>query len=660
MSLQYRADIDGLRAIAVLAVLCFHLDITGFTGGFVGVDVFFVISGFLITSIILKEIRRDNKFSVVRFYERRIRRIFPALFPVMTFTLVVGAYLFDHIAFKDLGQSITATTLFASNILFWQESGYFAAPAEHKPLLHTWSLAVEEQFYILFPLMLVVINRFFRNQYFPWLLAAGLISFSTNIWEVYNDTSAAFYFMHNRAWELLAGSILALGVIPKLQSKFLRNLLSALGFGLIFYSIGFYTESTLFPGYNAIAPVLGTCLIIYSGMNGSSSINKMLGWKPLVFIGLISYSLYLWHWPLIVFPKYMMFSRALTNFEIAGIILATFVISTVSWRFIEQPFRGKQPVIAERKMLFALSALVMVVAIGIGGVIHLQKGMPYRLGIEKNPGWTLNGEPDIFAEEIKNGVLPTQIGTGNIKPSFVLWGDSHAISLIPAVSEKAKQYGVSGYLMTHDSTPPLLDIDTINDPSNNVPRFTEEVLSFIKAHPEIKTVILAARWAFYINGNGYKQEIIQEVVLKDTSSNHTASQPNSLLLKAGLRRTVKALLGMRRQVVLVSQLPAIGYDVPRLYWVSHQTGVDYHEFIPTISEYNERNRDAQKILNELADNPNVMLISPESLLFDQTGRVMIVADNKILYRDDDHLSIAGAYFVAHAFDDMFDKMVDLQ
>jgi len=267
MPLKYRPDIDGLRAIAVLAVLFFHTGVPGFSGGFVGVDIFFVISGFLITSIILKDIK-EEQFSIARFYERRIRRIFPALFPVIAFTLAVGAYLFDANAFKDLGQSITATTLFSSNILFWRESGYFAAASFTKPLLHTWSLAVEEQFYIFFPLALVFIHRFLKSRYILWIGIAIILSLGASIWGVYYKPSATFYLVPTRAWELLAGSVLALGVLPNPSSAWLRNLLSATGLGLIMYSVGFYTEATLFPGHNAIAPVMGAWLIIYSNRGG--------------------------------------------------------------------------------------------------------------------------------------------------------------------------------------------------------------------------------------------------------------------------------------------------------------------------------------------------------------------------------------------------------
>ena len=372
MNLKYRADIDGLRAIAVMAVIFFHADIPGFSGGFVGVDVFFVISGFLITSIILTDIQAD-KFSIARFYERRVRRIFPALFPVIAFTFVAGFFIFDYKAFKQLGQSISGTTLFASNILFWIQSGYFDSPSLQKPLLHTWSLAVEEQFYIFFPLLLFGISRFLNKKYLPWLIVSGTLSLLSSIWGVYNQPSTTFYLVPTRSWELLVGSILALGVISTPQSTFVRHVLSIVGLGLIFYSVGFYNKFTVFPGHNAIVPVLGTALIIFSGIDGSSGISKMLGLKPLVFIGLISYSLYLWHWPLLVFTKYILF-RELSAIEISGIIMLTFVISALSLQFIERPFRGNNPIIPQRKNLFIASAVIMFIVSFRGKYDHPENG----------------------------------------------------------------------------------------------------------------------------------------------------------------------------------------------------------------------------------------------------------------------------------------------
>ncbi|MCX6239049.1 MAG: acyltransferase family protein [Bacteroidia bacterium] len=659
MDLKYRADIDGLRAIAVLAVIFFHTDIPGFSGGFVGVDIFFVISGFLITSIILKEIQGGN-FSIARFYERRIRRIFPALFPVIVFTLVIGAFVFNFRSFKDLGQSITATTLFSSNILFWHNGGYFAASSLQKPLLHTWSLAVEEQFYIFYPIMLIAISRFGKKRYLEWVLGIGFASLILSIWGVYINQKAVFYWVPTRAWELLAGSILALGIIPLLQSNFWRNFSSLLGLGLIIYSIGFYTEATLFPGAHALMPVLGASLIIYSGIGGASAISKLLSIRLVVYIGLISYSLYLWHWPLIAFSRYFLL-RDLTYLEVVELILITFIISVLSLKFIEQPFRGKQPIIQNRKVLFVLSSIVMLSSSLIGVVISVQNGMPYRypeanaalMRVEQTEAEFFHNF-SIIIEKNNNGNIPTLIGANGKVPSFVLWGDSHAVALMLAIIDKAKHSGVSGFAIY--GKPPVLGLDLVDTPENEALR-NEESFALIESHPECKTVILAARWAMYATGHESKNELPRiNHRLNDVRGDYSNNQLNSVLLRIGLSRVVDTLLSLGKNVVLVMDVPEIGFDVLNLGFLSSIKGENYYRLLPTQLYYHQRNKDVEDMFSELAKRPNVTIIYPGSLMFDKNSCALIMESNNFLYRDDDHLSSFGARFIASIFDDVFKNM----
>ncbi len=664
MPIKYRADIDGLRAIAVLSVIFFHTGIPGFSGGFVGVDVFFVISGYLITSIILKDIQ-SGQFSISRFYERRIRRIFPALFPVIVFTIVVATFLFDPISFESFGKSITATTVFGSNILFWKESGYFDISSITKPLLHTWSLAVEEQFYIFFPLLLIAINRFLKNRYLLWIIGIGFISLLSSIYGVYTYQVATFYLVHTRAWELLFGSLLSLGAIPELKSNVHRNIVSIIGLGLIVFSVSFYTESTIFPGISAMSPVLGSSLIIYSGMGaGRTIIKKFLSLKPIVFIGLISYSLYLWHWPLIVFSKYLLF-RDLTPFEITGIIFATFAISILSLKFIEQPFRGTRPIIPERKQLFALSAGVMVIASIIGAVIFYQKGMPNRYqGINPNFAEQFKNDSEwiFFQSNMKNierlnqGITPPIIGAKNVIPSFILWGDSHAGMLIPAVSKTSNKYKLSGFVVAHNTCLPLLKIDYMAG-SLHVAGYNQNVIDFIKAHPNIKTVIIAAYWTTNQDVSWFGDS---NRVLHDIGGEYTGNQPYSILLQAGLVRVVKTLSNYGCKVVLVSDVPVFNERVNpiKIFWRYTFFGAvpDYEQILPTMSEYATRNKDISEIFGQLSRRSNVTVLHPESMLFDKKRKAMLIFNDNLLYRDNIHLSKSGANFVAPVFDEVFKKM----
>ncbi|MCF8384021.1 MAG: acyltransferase [Chlorobium sp.] len=654
---QYRADIDGLRAIAVMAVIFCHLDVYGFQGGFVGVDVFFVISGFLITSIILKDINA-NKFSVAIFYERRIRRIFPVFFSVIGVTCLLGAYFFEYSTFKSFADSIIAATVFSSNMLFWSESGYFDAPSLQKPLLHTWSLGVEEQFYIFFPLLLTFISRFLKQKYFPWLLSLAILSFLMNIYGVHHHPGAAFFFMPLRAWELFTGALVALPAIPTNSSPRIRNLISATGLGFIFFSIAFYTEATPFPGFYAIPPVLGTALIIHSGSSGPSLTNKILGWKPLVFIGLISYSLYLWHWPIIVFRKYVLL-RTLNPMEIVLIIAITFFISILSWKFIEQPFRSPT-LFPNRKKLFGIAAALMVFSGATGTLIHIQNGMPYRFAANEimmdefyTWDWLNNSTYGNLYVDPHSEKIPT-IGSCSKEPVFALWGDSHAWAFIPALNKMANKYDITGYLLTTSGTAPVMGIERLGHETAWEP-FNQGVIDFIRSKPEIKTVFLAARWAIYTNGTRYKNEEGTAVIL--TNVNEIRGKSNALLMEEGLFRSVDTLLSMKRNVVLISQIPEIGYDIKKLIWNASRFSPKLLKLSPTIDEYRKRNKEAIKILQQLsAYNKNVTLISPESMLFDNDGKVILIHNKKSLYRDDDHLSTTGSLFIAPAFENIFSKM----
>ena len=649
MSLKYRTDIDGLRAIAVLAVIFFHTNIPGFSGGFVGVDIFFVISGFLITSIILKDIK-EEKFSIAQFYERRIRRIFPALFPVIAFTLVVGAFLFDAYTFKDLGQSITATTLFSSNILFWHKSGYFAAPSQQMPLLHTWSLAVEEQFYIFFPLALVFIHRYLKCRYLLWILITIIVSLGLSIYGVYLYPSETFYLVPTRAWELLAGSILALEVLPNPSSVWLKNIMSITGLCLIIYSVAFYTEITLFPGHNAIAPVLGAWLIIYSNKGEGVIVNKILSARPLVFIGLISYSLYLWHWPLVAYVKYLIF-RPLNGYDGAGIILASLAVSILSWKYIEQPFRSKQMLMPDRKSLFAFAGIVMIVASGMGVMIHLENGMGERFELSKMNTVIPGTETNMVI--LQTDIIPKTLllGKKGITPSFVLWGDSHAGVLFPAIIDQANKNNVAGYIFSHGGTPPLLGIETnLDKPTFSKAEWNANVLNFIKKNPNIRVVFLAASWDDY-NYLKRKNLLFHDIYDQEYKNN---TDGNAYLIK-GLNRTISALREMGKKIVIIADVPKFEHPVPRIHAVHYRfpSYITMNQFSPSIGNYNKAK---QEVFNKIAYLSEIKFIYPGKKIYDASGICRLIVNRKLLYSDSNHLSTAGALFVAPIFNDIFKEM----
>lgn len=370
--MNYRREIDGLRAVAVLPVIFFHAGFDTFSGGFVGVDVFFVISGYLITLIILSE-KEAGTFSLVSFYERRARRILPALFFVMA-TCIPFAWLWlVPKDMKDFSQSLAAVSVFGSNILFWLESGYFDATAELKPLLHTWSLAVEEQYYVLFPLFIVITWRLGRRWTVGLLVVLALISLAAAQWGAYNRPMATFFLLPTRGWELAIGAISAFYFIQKqtIECSAARcEILSALGILLIVYAVFAYDKTTPFPSLYALAPAIGTVLVILCA-TPATAVGRVLGSKALVGIGLISYSAYLWHQPVFVFARQRTIAEPSA---IQMIILSACVIflAFVSWRFIEIPFRNR--IYFNRRQVFTYAISVSFSFLLLGSLGHFTKG----------------------------------------------------------------------------------------------------------------------------------------------------------------------------------------------------------------------------------------------------------------------------------------------
>tara|TARA_B100000963_G_scaffold358694_1_gene383937 strand:- start:1819 stop:3729 length:1911 start_codon:yes stop_codon:yes gene_type:complete len=363
----YRPEIDGLRALAVIPVVFFHAGISLFSGGYVGVDVFFVISGYLITSIILNEIEHD-RFSLTNFYERRARRILPALFFVMLVSIPFSIFLLTPDNLKDYGQSLISVSVFSSNILFWQETGYFNTASELKPLIHTWSLAIEEQFYILFPLFLIVFWKYGIKVISIVLLIVFLLSISVAHWGAFNKPAATFFLLPTRGWELLLGVFIAIFLKFKthINGRLINEILSLIGICLIIFAIINFDENTPFPSLYTLIPTIGTALIILSTSN-QTILYKFLSYKPFVGIGLISYSVYLWHQPVLAFARHRLVEEPSTQI-ILILILISFLIGYISWKIVEKPFRNKTKI--NRESIFKYSLLGMAFFIIIGTILN--------------------------------------------------------------------------------------------------------------------------------------------------------------------------------------------------------------------------------------------------------------------------------------------------
>ncbi len=439
--MKYRREIDGLRAVAVVPVILFHAGFASFAGGYVGVDVFFVISGYLITSILIEDLERD-RFSIARFYERRARRILPALFFMMVCCLPLAWAWMLPSEFKDFSQAMIAVSLFVSNILFWRKTDYFAPAAEENPLLHTWSLAVEEQFYIVFPLLLLVLWRFGRNPVMWAIVLLSLASLAVAEWGSRNAPVANFYLIVPRLWELGAGAICAL--VLHGRPVRVNTLLSTLGLGLIVLSVFAFDGDTPFPSLYALAPVGGTALIIlFAGPD--TPVGRLLSLRAFVGIGLISYSAYLWHQPLFAFARIRSFGHVEDGLLLA-LAAASLGLGWLSWRYIERPFRKGGSVLPRQAGVFAASAVGIAAFMGFGLYGHLSDGR--RLAWEAANPEKAQFYAMLTAAQAARSSLPTdgacRFNTATMDdaaiarlrdcharhgPGLAVLGDSHALDL---------------------------------------------------------------------------------------------------------------------------------------------------------------------------------------------------------------------------------------
>lgn len=432
---QYRADIDGLRAIAVLSVVAYHAGIGAVGGGFVGVDIFFVISGYLITSIVLQE-ASEGRFSLIDFYERRVRRLLPALVAMLAATFSLASLLALPSELDQLGRTMLATLFFSSNVYFWEHSDYFDAPAENQLLLHTWSLAIEEQFYLVVPLVIAALARRSRSSLQVTFVGGTMLSLALCIWLTPLAPSASFYLLPTRAWELLLGALVAIGLFPKLTLPIVREAAATIGLLMIGAAV-VLIDSDNFPGAKTLVPTVGTALIIGAGLSGPTLVSKLLSLRPLVFVGLISYSLYLWHWPVMVFQRTDAWLVADGTRAAAATITVSLLLAVLSWRFVEQPFRSRSRL--PRPRLFRMAAIggagiacAAFAAVGTGG-------LPHRLSPQaRSVAAVLAYDP---AEQYRTGRCMISSGysaadfeasclrLSGTKPNYLLIGDSFAAHL---------------------------------------------------------------------------------------------------------------------------------------------------------------------------------------------------------------------------------------
>ena len=491
---RYRPDIDGLRAIAVMLVVNFHAFPEAMPGGFIGVDIFFVISGFLITGIIARELDQQ-RFSLATFYNRRIRRIFPALIVVLCAALVLGWLWMLPAAYAQLSSDVFASAAFVSNIALMLQSGYFDIESAKKPLLHLWSLGIEEQFYLFWPLILMLVARL-RLSIPAAASVIALASFVLNVLLIGTDPVATFYLPFTRAWELLAGAVLACSWNQLSQTSTASNLRATAGVLLVAIAAGVLTTRSAFPGWWAVLPVAGSALLLSAP--GAWFCRTLLASRPLVWIGLISYPLYLWHWPLLVFFGIIKFGP-LTLPERELVLLLSALLAWLTYRLVETPFRFGRP---SRPRLAALSAAMVLVAVA-GGIVVQGRGFDFRLPPEIRAMASVTTQSSQW--RVHQCLLDTSQETSfadscvdrDRRPLVFVWGDSTAGALIPGLrrAQQTRDFGIAQF--TSSSCIPALNTDVAGVP--NCRAINAKVLAIVRElRPDI--VLLHSTWDLYLDG----------------------------------------------------------------------------------------------------------------------------------------------------------------
>jgi peptidoglycan/LPS O-acetylase OafA/YrhL len=630
--IRYRPEIDGLRAIAVGVVLLFHGHL-GATGGYVGVDVFFVISGFLITSLIWNDLE-SGRFTFSGFWERRARRIVPALVVVTLVTLAAGWFLLLPAEMKSLGRATASQALFAANVHYWLDSGYFASASDEMPLLHTWSLALEEQYYLIVPFVFWGLYKLVRSErrgLILAILAAGLAaSLGLSAAWLAAHPSFTFYLLPTRAWELLLGSIVVFLQPPRGRpgSRAAREVMSVAGLAMIVVAAFAYSPRTPFPGFAAVPPCLGTALLIWSNgrRDGAAPtlVGSLLSTRPIVFVGLISYSLYLWHWPMLAFANGLALEPVPLAWRIA-IVGVSFPLAVLSWRFVETPFRTRQWG-ATRKSIFALAGLGLLAVLVSGAAVWASGGAPGRfppaireVTSDKDRFATFE---DLSVQAARAGRLPTIGAKSDAAPAVLVWGDSHAIAALPAIDALLEERGLAGRVAIHSATAPVLDWYQLNafGLGRRSLEFGDAVLAYLREH-RIRDVILVAYWSSY------------------GSDADGAALGNAAV--ATIRRLVAA--GCRPAVLL--DVPIPGFDVPKALALPFLS----EESIAAACKKPGAAGAEAKFAADL-EAAGAQVLDPKPRFIDPArGCYAVSRDGAVLYYDSHHVSRQGALRVLLPF-----------
>lgn len=635
-ALIYRAEIDGLRALAVVPVVFFHAGIPGFSGGYIGVDVFFVISGYLITSILLADMSQ-GRFSLIGFYERRARRILPALI-VMMLACIPFAYMWmlpgELVAF---GKSLISTNLFVSNILFWRETGYFNPATELKPLLHTWSLAVEEQYYLLFPVFLLFMHHYARSAIGPALILLIICSMGLAEWGWRNAPSATFYLAPTRMWEILVG---AFCVVLTRRRVFPSHSLGVVGLCMILVPIAVFSPDVPVPSLWTAIPVVGTALVLVFATSGTP-VATMLQFRPFVAIGLISYSTYLWHQPLLAFARIRSVAE-LPSVIISLLVVGAFVLGWLSWRFVEAPFRRKPPCIGRRAIFAGTLGWMCAISV-MSAALVIWEGVPSRTApagvryseiklLEQTlaPNYGLHETCDLDRFEA------TELCRSGDRSTALLWGDSFAMHLVQALENSPTKLDFVQATYSQCGPIPDLAIQGTVTSWRSCMAFNDAVLAWFLDEPLIEIVILSSPFR-QTDRPIYRRDGSQ---IKDPAERLSAVS-NSLL------RLADTLFEHGKRLVVVSPPAQNGRDlgmceIRRQAMGGADGACDLH-----YDDYHMYSAGMRRLLEKIQDRVPVIWLPSLTCADD---RCITRIEGTGLYRDQGHLSLAGSASLGRVFD----------
>jgi peptidoglycan/LPS O-acetylase OafA/YrhL len=664
--MNYRREVDGLRAVAVIPVIFFHAGFQTFSGGFVGVDVFFVISGYLITSLILAE-KQAGTFSLIRFYERRARRILPALFLVMFACLPLAWLWLLPEDMQRFSQSLVAVSAFSSNVQFWLQSGYFDTANELKPLLHTWSLAVEEQYYLLFPIFLLLTWRLGKRWIIAMLAAIAIISLAAAQWGSTSHPSATFYLLPTRGWELLLGAFAAFYLFETDESattnENARQAFSVIGLLLIAYAVFAFSRQTPIPSFYALIPTIGTAFVILFATQ-QTLVGKLLGSKPLVGIGLISYSAYLWHQPLFAFARHRLLDEPSTALLVA-LAAAALLLAYLSWKYVETPFRNRQRI--ERNKVFFLGASCSALFVGIGLVGDFDGGFSIRFDektlaalLTKSEGAKL-GDGGCHLSEDTYKLAGCSKGAATNKSTIAIWGDSHASALVYELGKALAKRDLRVIQYTKNACPVSLDLYTKGSTkmgsgqNTNCEKYTKSVLDDLETNG-VDTVVIFSRWGVYLEGTpfdngegGVEKDLIYIRAANSANKLNTPYSNDATEVIRSYTSALASLLRLNKKIILVYPTPEVGWNVPDrlvklLMYGDPQARI---QLTTAYQTFKKRNDLVNKSFDAIRDDKNLVRIKPEEIFCNTYVKDRCIAElNGVpLYFDDDHMSNAGARLV---------------